>query len=168
MTEGLAEAAARLPLGGVTVTLEAPLRLTGPRETHVLTVGPLEGGPAGALGLLGAVLTVDELAPSSRVVLRWRIAEPRTDAEREPRPQVARLEGHGAVRIVAALDRDEIPPGASRVYTLTAQLEGGVLVGRISAGMARAGVAAPAETPDPGRSPKSDASVVDPQRTEEP
>jgi hypothetical protein len=124
--------------------LEQPLQLEGPRETRVLVVGPVAPPEKGGLVLLGAVLTVQPFAERTRVHLRWRVVDPKTDEEREARTQVARFEGNGGLRILAALDRDDVPAGPGRVYELTAQLEGAVLLAHVATASARAGPLAPA------------------------
>jgi len=109
----------------------------------VLTIGPVGDGQAADVVLLGAVLVAVDVDPQTRVVLRWRVLAQHVERSALVTAQVCRFEGTGALRILAALDRDDVPVGPPRTYELTAQLEGQVLSAVIREASARAGPLSP-------------------------
>ncbi len=139
----------------VVVDLPAPVTLRGPREEHVLPVGPLTAGEAGAVVLLTAAVAYRGGADAPDLVLRFRPARTGPGGDVSPRKRWAALQLFGPPHTVIVLDVDELPSGAERSYELTAGAPGpGGLTtidsARIVVGVLRPGQAAPeAEGPPP-------------------
>ncbi len=98
--------------------------LRGPREEHVLLVGPVAAGEAGAVVLLTAAASYRPPAETSEIMLRFRPSRTGPASDVAPRKRWAALQLFGPAHTVIVLDVDELPPGAERSYELTAAAPG--------------------------------------------